>query len=165
MARPGGRFSAFFHLIDTIEKHVLVWTILALAVAGFIQVLTRYLLNYSFTWYEEVSRYTGVFIAFLGSGLGVKYGMHFSMDALSKTLARPWKNVLGAASNLVCAIFFLLVAYYSWKLVAKAFGYGTTSAAVEMPMWLAYLPIPLFSLVMALRHTRLTVEEMKGLRK
>jgi C4-dicarboxylate transporter DctQ subunit len=148
-----------------IEKHVLVWTILALAFAGFVQVLTRYLLNYSFTWYEELSRYTGVFIAFLGSGLGVKYGMHFSMDAISKMLARPWKNILDAASNLVCSIFFLLVAYYSWKLVAKAFGYGTTSAAVGLPMWLAYLPIPLFSMVIAFRHASLTVSEIRGLRK
>ncbi|PIW02243.1 MAG: TRAP transporter small permease, partial [Deltaproteobacteria bacterium CG17_big_fil_post_rev_8_21_14_2_50_51_6] len=69
--------------IDHVEKQVLVWTILGLAIIGFVQVVSRYMFNYSFTWYEELSRYIGVFVAFLGAATGVKYGMHFSMDALS----------------------------------------------------------------------------------
>jgi C4-dicarboxylate transporter DctM subunit len=42
-----------------------------------------------------MGRYVGVFIAFLGSRLGVKYGMRFSMDALASRLKKPWKNILG----------------------------------------------------------------------
>ncbi len=152
----------FFRFVNLLEKQILVWTIIGLAIVGFIQVFFRYLLNYSFTWYEELSRYLGVFVTFLGSGLGVKYGLHFSMDAVSKRLSLPYKNWLDTFSNLVCTVFFLIVTYYSWKVTYKAYGFGTTSAAVEMPMWLAYLPIPLFSLVMALRHLAAAFAEAKG---
>lgn len=151
--------------IDQVEKQVLVWTILGLALIGFIQVFCRYLFNYSFTWYEELSRYLGVFVAFLGAATGVKYGMHFSMDALSKKLKKPWKNILSVFSNLVCSVFFGVVVYYSWKVVVKNWSYETTSAAMNMPMYLAYLPIPVFSLVMAVRHLKVAAAEARDLRK
>ncbi|RJR23825.1 MAG: TRAP transporter small permease [Desulfobacteraceae bacterium] len=156
------RISRFF---DHIEKQVLVWTILALALIGFIQVVCRYLFNYSFTWYEELGRYLGVFIAFLGAATGVKYGMHFSMDALSKNLKKPWKNILSIFSNCTCALFFAVVAYYSWKVVGKNYTYETTSAAMNMPMYLAYLPIPVFSLVMTARHLKVATDDARDLRK
>ena len=156
---------SFFSIIDRIEKITLVWTILGLALIGFVQVFCRYVLNYSFTWYEEMGRYVGVFIAFLGSGLGVKYGMHFSMDALASRLKRPWKNILAIAVNLVCSLFFVTVAFYSWKVVTRMYGFGTTSAAMNMPMYLAYLPIPAFSVVIAFRHAKVASDEAKDLRK
>jgi C4-dicarboxylate transporter DctQ subunit len=151
--------------IDQIEKQVLVWTILGLAIIGFVQVLCRYLFNYSFTWYEELSRYLGVFVAFLGAATGVKYGMHFSMDALSKKLKKPWKNILAVFSNIICALFFAVVVYYSWKVVWKNYSYETTSAAMNMPMYLAYLPIPFFSLIMAVRHMKIAADETRDIRK
>jgi len=151
--------------IDHVEKQVLVWTILGLAIIGFVQVVSRYMFNYSFTWYEELSRYIGVFVAFLGAATGVKYGMHFSMDALSRKLKKPWKNILAVFSNVICALFFAVVVYFSWKVVGKNFAYETTSAAMGMPMYLAYLPIPFFSLVMAFRHLKVAVAEARDLRK
>ena len=40
--------------IDHVENTILVWTILGLAFLGFVQVITRYFFEYSFTWYEEL---------------------------------------------------------------------------------------------------------------
>jgi C4-dicarboxylate transporter DctQ subunit len=49
-----------FDTLDRIENITLVWTILGLALIGFVQVITRYVFNYSFTWFEELGRYLGV---------------------------------------------------------------------------------------------------------
>jgi len=62
------------NFIDRVENFTLVWTILGLALIGFVQVLTRYIFNYSFTWFEELGRYLGVFIAFLGASLRRLHG-------------------------------------------------------------------------------------------
>jgi TRAP-type C4-dicarboxylate transport system permease small subunit len=69
-----------FETLDKIENITLVWTILGLAFIGFVQVITRYVFNYSFTWFEELGRYLGVFVAFLGASMGVKTGSHFAME-------------------------------------------------------------------------------------
>lgn len=150
-------------VIDKIERFTLVWTILGLAVIGFIQVFARYLFNYSFTWFEELGRYLGVFVAFLGGGIGVKTGSHFTMDLIVTHLKRPWRQILQCATSVLSALFFILVAGYSWKIVGRMYGYETTSPAMQMPMYLAYLPIPVFSMIMGFRFFTAGINFLKEL--
>ncbi|MCP4020428.1 MAG: TRAP transporter small permease [Desulfobacteraceae bacterium] len=139
-------------LIDRVENFTLVWTILALAIIGFVQVIARYVFNISFTWYEELGRYLGVFIAFLGGAIGVKTGSHFTMDLIVTHLGKRWQNIVSTLTAGMSCTFFLLVAWYSWKIVLRMYGYGTTSPTMQIPMYIAYLPIPVFSMVMGFRH-------------
>lgn len=139
-------------LVDRVENFTLVWTILGLALIGFVQVIARYVFNYSFTWYEELGRYLGVFIAFLGAGIGVKTSSHFTMDLLVSKLGQPFQSLLKLLTHALCSGFFFVVAWYSWKIVARMHGYGTTSPTMQIPMYVAYLPIPVFSLVMGTRY-------------
>jgi C4-dicarboxylate transporter DctQ subunit len=150
--------------IDRMENAVLVWTILGLALVGFVQVFSRYLFNYSFTWYEELGRYLGVFVAFLGASIGVKRGSHFTMDLLVSHLVKPWQQLLRFCTCALSGGFFFLVTFYSWKIVIRMHGYGTTSPTMEIPMYLAYLPIPFFSFIMGLRFFRVGIQELLSLR-
>ncbi len=134
-----------FDLIDRIENFTLVWTILGLAFIGFVQVITRYVFNYSFTWFEELGRYLGVFVAFLGASIGVKTGSHFTMDLMVSHLKHPWQQMIRALTAGLSGLFFFAVAWYSWKLVFRMYGFETTSPTMEIPMYIAYLPIPVFS--------------------
>jgi C4-dicarboxylate transporter DctQ subunit len=139
-------------MLDRVENTVLVWTILGLALIGFIQVVSRYLFNYSFTWYEELGRFLAVFIAFLGAAIGVKTGSHFSMDLAVSHLARPWQEIVRGSVAFLSSLFFLVIAWYAWKTILRLHGFGNTSPAMGLPMYLAYLPIPIFSLVIATRY-------------
>lgn len=151
-------------LLDKAEKNVLVWTILGLAIIGFIQVFTRYLFNYSFTWYEELGRYLGVFITFLGASIGVKSGSHFTMDLFVTKLANPWQDILKSVTSFLSGSFFLLVTWYSWKILTRMYGYETTSPTMEIPMYIAYLPIPLFSMIMGLRFYANSINFLRDIR-
>lgn len=153
------------HFIDRLEKHVLVWTILGLAFIGFIQVITRYLFNYSFTWYEELGRYLGVFVAFLGASAGVKSGSHFTMNLFVLKLGSPWQQILRCITSLLSSGFFVLVTWYSWKILRRMHGYETTSPTMEIPMWIAYLPIPVFSAIMVIRFIGVGGKALRELRK
>ncbi len=160
--KPAARITSW---IDRIENTVLVWTILSLALIGFVQVFSRYLFNYSFTWYEELGRYLGVFVAFLGASIAVKTGAHFTMDLLVSNLPRPWQQLLKFSTCTLSSGFFFLVTYYSWKTVLRMHGYETTSPTMQIPMYLAYLPIPFFSIIMGLRFFRIGVSELLSLKE
>ncbi len=149
--QPGRRASSG-EIIDRLENSVLVWTILGLALIGFVQVFCRYLFNYSFTWYEELGRYLAVFIAFLGAAIGVKSGSHFSMNLVLGHLRRPWQELLQAGVAGLCALFFLVVAFATARVVLRLHGFGNTSPSLGLPMYLVYLPILLFSLLIAGRY-------------
>lgn len=150
-----------FNILDRAEKFTLVWTILGLAIIGFIQVITRYVFNYSFTWFEELGRYLGVFIAFAGAATGVKTGSHFTMDLMVSRLGHPWQKRLKAFTSVLCAVFFLVVAWVSWKIVLRMYGFETTSPTMQIPMYIAYLPIPIFSLIMGVRFIILGTRFLK----
>ncbi len=150
-------------LLDRAEKAVLVWIILGLAVIGCIEVFTRYVLNYSFTWYEELGSYLGVLFCFLGAATGVRTGSHFTMDFFVTRARRPWQQLLKCGTALLSGVFFLLVAWYSWKIVGRMHGYGTTSPAMGLPMYLAYLPIPVFSVIMGLRYLAVGFKALREL--
>ncbi len=141
----------FFSALNRIEELTLSLTFLGLALVAVIQVFTRYALDISFAWFEEAGRYVGIFATFLGASLGVKHGMHFSMDLLIGTARPVVKRILQVCIGGFCGSFLLILAFYGFRLVVRNYGFGTTSSAMQMPMYLAYLPIPFFSTIMALR--------------
>lgn len=136
---------------NKLEEAVLVVCLLGLAFLAFFEVVSRYVFNHSFTWFEELARYMGVFITFLGASLGVKYGVHFSMDYVVGKVPARVRHLMGAASGFISGGLFIMVAWLAFQHAMKLKGYGVTSAAMKLPMWLAYLPISVFGLTMGLR--------------
>lgn len=135
-----------------LEEWTLVFILLALALVSFVQVVCRYLLGFSFTWMEEITRYSSVFIAFLGAAIGVKYGTHFSMVFLYERLGSDKiRQLLLLFVNLVCCAVLLVVAWYGWEQAMKLKRFGTLTAVLRLPKYIIYLPIPVFSVIMAVR--------------
>lgn len=138
-------------------------TLLGLAVVGAIQVFFRYVLHISFAWFEEAGRYLGVFITFLGSAIGVRYGIHFTMDMVVTSLRPPWSHLLKALIGVISGLTFVVVAYYGFVLAYRNYGYETTSPVMQIPMYWPYLPIPVFSVVMAGRFFKISFQEIRSL--
>ena len=57
-----------------------------MALAVFLQFFTRYVLNNSFAWTEEIATYCLVVIVFLGSVMCVRLGRHIHVDFLFRYL-------------------------------------------------------------------------------
>ncbi|MEJ2040820.1 MAG: TRAP transporter small permease [Desulfosarcinaceae bacterium] len=137
--------------LNKLEEGTLALTLLGLALMAFMEVVSRYVFNHSFTWFEELSRYLGVFMTFLGASLGVKYGTHFSMDLMVRKAGPRGGALLNAITCLVAAALFCVLAYLGLEHMLKLKKFGVRSAAMQLPMYIAYLPIALFSATMALR--------------
>lgn len=150
-------------VINTIEEWTLVLTLLGLAFLTFIQVFSRYVLNFSFTWFEEVARYLGVFVAFLGAALGVKYGTHFSMDLIYERVSNDrFRHALKVVVAVMCGLVFIVVAYYGWEQTAKLHKFGAKTAVLQVPKYWAYIPVPFFSIIISWRFFQLAVEHLKS---
>ena len=151
-------------IANTVEEWTLVTILLGLALLTFVQVFCRYVLNFSFTWMEELARYLAVFIAFLGASLGVKYGTHFSMDLVYERVSSDrFRHGLKVIVNVLSVVLFLIVAWYGWEQAMKLRKFGVLTSALELPKYWAYLPIPFFSVFMALRFLLLAFKHVKGL--
>jgi len=138
-------------VLNRLEEGTLAFTLLGLALLAFIQVFLRYVFGHSFTWFEELSRYAGVFMTFLGASLGVKYGTHFSMDFFIKKIGPRAGHLINAVTCLGSAVLFFTLAHLGVQHALKLGKFGVKSAAMQVPMAVVYLPIAVFSFTMALR--------------
>jgi C4-dicarboxylate transporter DctQ subunit len=141
----------FLKIINSIEELLVGYVLLILAFGATYQVVMRYGFNIAYDWLEEWARYFTVLITFVGAGLGVKYGTHFSMEALTQFAPDRLAHLLKVTSNLVAALVIGVVCYFSWVQIGKLMRFEVLTPATQVPMWIPYLPIGIFSGVISFR--------------
>ena len=89
---------ALGRILRAVDRGVEV-TVMALfamiVLVGGLQVFSRYLLNASLSWSEELQRYGLIWIVFLALVIGYRRGAHIGMNLLLLKLPRAWQGGLG----------------------------------------------------------------------
>lgn len=81
----------------------------------FIQFFTRYVLNNSFAWTEEIAVYCLVAVVFLGSAMCVRLSRHIHVDFLYRYLPGLPGRVLATVVDAVRIIVFSYLAWLVWR--------------------------------------------------
>src|ERR1700712_3741896 len=90
---------------------VLFWT---LAIIVFLQFFTRYILNDSLAWTEEIARYGLMWLAFIGGAVVTRRKTQISVELLGNLMKPgPLRSALFALVDLVTLGFMGLLAYFS----------------------------------------------------
>ena len=107
-----------------------------LAVVIFYQFFTRYALNDSASWTEEIARYLLIAVAFVGAAINVRKNNHIQVDFLYRLLPHA---VNRAMSTFVDVIRILFLGYCVWLTYALMQKIGSSRMAiVDLPMGLVY---------------------------
>jgi len=142
---------SMFKYFGLLEELTVGGLLLVLAIGTTIQVFTRYFLGVTFDWFDEGSRYLLIFMTFVGAGMAVKHGAHYSMEAVVQYVPPRVAASMRMLSHLCSAVIMTVIAWYGWSQTALMARYGMKTAALGVPMWVPYLPIGLFSIFIALR--------------
>ena len=134
----------------------------AMAVLAFVNILARYLTNYSLAFTEEVEVSLLVWLTLLGAAAGFKRGAHLGLTFLVDRFPRWLRRALtvGAAA-LAVALFLALVWFGLWQLVDEA-RMGTTSEALGLPQWIYTLGLPVGGLIMIGRAVQATRRALRA---
>jgi TRAP-type C4-dicarboxylate transport system, small permease component len=142
------RIECVFKKIDVLFKWLSILTLGGMTVAIFIQVIARYLLRSSLAWSEELSRFLFIWMTFVAAYVGARQGKHIGVEALQNALTRVPSILLKILSNLFCAAFFFIVAYYTWMSWPKLM--RQISPALGLPIAYVYLCMIIGSAAIAL---------------
>jgi len=153
----------FQKIVNNIEELIVGYVLLILAFAATYQVIMRYGFNTAYDWFEEWARYLTVLVTFMGAGLGVKYGTHFSMEAFTQYCPDRIAHFLKVVANLVSCFVMAVVCYFSWIQIGKLVQFGVLTPASQVPMWIPYLPIGLFSAVISFRFLAESIRHGKAI--
>jgi TRAP-type transport system small permease protein len=123
-----------------IEHHFEDWLAFAVfwALAGivFLQFFTRYVLNDSLAWTEEIARYGLMALTFLGGAVVTRRNNHIAVALLPNLLPTRYGRALLAAVDLVTLGFLGLLAYFS-VLILERMQYQRMTV-IDLPMSVVY---------------------------
>lgn len=95
---------------------VLFWV---LSVVVFLQFFTRYVLNDSLAWTEEIARYFLIAVTFAGAVIGVRKRDHIAVELLSRYLSRRGNRVVDLAIDACSAAVFFFFAFLTARLALR----------------------------------------------
>ncbi len=120
-----------FKLVD-LPGLLALW---GLAVIVFLQFFTRYVLNDSLAWTEEIARYVLILVAFLGAITVARKGSHIFLEFFYRFLPVRIGKWLAVAMEALSFAFF---GYMAIVAVELALNTKTKMASAEIPKSLVY---------------------------
>jgi TRAP-type C4-dicarboxylate transport system permease small subunit len=106
---------------------VIFWALFAVV---FLQFYTRYVLNSSIGWTEEIARYLLIGVTFVGSIMAMRKGSHIAVEALLVFVPKEWKHWTLVIVDFLVAVFCGAMAWYGFELGNRAPGY---MVSVDIP--------------------------------
>jgi C4-dicarboxylate transporter DctQ subunit len=107
----------------------------------FLATLFRYLPGIpGIFWAEEVARYLLIWTVFLSSGLAIRRGAHIAVDILPTTLKGKARSVLLTVNWCAVGTLLGILLFYGARMARL--NMSQMSSALQMPMGIPYLAIP-----------------------
>jgi TRAP-type C4-dicarboxylate transport system permease small subunit len=127
---------------------VLFW---ALAFIVFLQFFTRYVLNDSLAWTEEIARYGLMWIVFVGGAMVTRRNTHIAVELISNVMKPgPLRAALLAFVDIVKLAFIALLAWLSVTIIERMAIQRMT--VIDLPMSYVYAGVGLGCFLMLVRQ-------------
>jgi TRAP-type C4-dicarboxylate transport system permease small subunit len=135
-----GQFHATDEAVDLSHTTFEAWVALVifwmLGATVFYQFFTRYVLNNSASWTEEIARYLLIATVFVGAAIGVVKNNHIQVDLLYRYLPRSVGRTMALLVDVLRIAFFGAMVVLTAQMMQKMENYKMT--IVDLPMNLLY---------------------------
>ncbi len=145
-----------------IEEGLVALLIASMTLITFVQVVARYVFNYSFVWALELTTFLFGGLIFLGISYGVRVGAHIGVDVLVRTLPRGAARAVAVAATLLCLVYAAIVFVGGWIYVDKIRQIGILAQDLPVPQWVPRAVLPLGFALLFFRFGEVLVRALRG---
>jgi TRAP-type C4-dicarboxylate transport system permease small subunit len=135
-----GQFHAVDEEVDLSDTPVEAWVALGffwlLGATVFYQFFTRYVLNNSASWTEEIARYLLIAVVFTGATIGVAKNNHIQVDFFYKFMPTWLSKLMNHLVDIMRIAFFGAATVLTGQMMEKLGTYKMT--IIDLPMNLVY---------------------------
>ena len=136
-----GEFHVEDEAIDLSHTTFEAWLALGifwlLGLTVFYQFLTRYVLNDSAAWTEEIARYQLIAVVFIGAAIGVAKNNHIHVDFFYRHMPAWMGRGMSALVDVLRICFFAAAVVMTVQMMLKI-GNQTRMTIVDLPMNIVY---------------------------
>ena len=144
------------------EEIMLVLSLGLMVALIFGQVIGRYVFSSAPSWTEEMARYIHIFQVWIGASYTVKLRQHIRVEAFITRFHGVFRQVLEILSIVIWFVMALFLAVFGTELVLSSINHGQLAPAMQIPIWIPYLAIPLGGIGMAIRLVIQVKEVIQG---
>jgi TRAP-type C4-dicarboxylate transport system permease small subunit len=125
---------------DRVAEKVLIFLISAMFIAVLVQIFHRYIIihfiKFSFPYTEEFARYSTIWITYLGIAVGLKEGIHVSLDLIYTKLSSKVQRLFYIVQRIIMLYFTLVIFIAGWNFLGRIS--SNVSTTMRIPMIWAY---------------------------
>lgn len=133
--------------LNTILEKILITILGVMVINVSWQVFSRYVLATPSSFTDELARYLMIWLGVMGTAYVSGKRLHVAIDILPDKLSPKRQVKLKKIINLIIILFAILIFVVGGsKLVYLSYILGQKSAALQIPLYVVYLCIPLSGL-------------------
>lgn len=136
---------------DDAPAFILFWL---LAAVVFTQFFTRYVLNDSLGWTEEIARYLLIGVTFVGGMMAVRKGSNIAIEVFYLFVPRGLRRVV---STLVDVSLIVIYAWFTWLCTKLAMRTFSMMVSLDLPKSVIYWTVAAGFAGMTIYQLRRTV--------
>lgn len=139
------------------------WIALAIfwCLAGviFLQFFTRYALNDSAGWTEEIARYLLIATVFIGASIAVRKNNQIQVDFFYRILPKKLMRVMATLVDVVRVAFLAYAIWLTYQLIVRIG--GSSMSVVDLPIGIVYCFVLFGFVLMTWRAVQVTVTNFR----
>jgi TRAP-type C4-dicarboxylate transport system permease small subunit len=129
-----------------IDHWIAAALLMTMALIAFVNVLSRYFVNFSIGSTEEITINLFVWMTVVGTGIAFERGAQLGMVTFFNLFPIKMRKALVVFSALLGAGLFVLVCWYMIQAIYDEITlFHATSASLGIPVWIYYAGVPLLS--------------------
>ncbi len=133
---------------------------LAMSIIVGVQVFSRYALNYSLFWSEELARYLLVWLTFLGASAAYRRRVHPGIDVLVKRMPDGMAKASAILVHLISIGLFTVMIVFGIRFAH--FVRFQISPALYLPKWFLFSVIPASGLILTIHALAFMLNDIRG---
>ncbi len=122
-----------------------------MAVIIILQVFQRYVLQHSLDWPEELARYFFIYSVYVGASYAASGRRHLEVTVVRTVFGKKAGNYFTIIAYIITVVFCGLMFIWGVRMVDFVITTNQLAPALQFPMYIAYICIPLGFFLMGLR--------------
>jgi C4-dicarboxylate transporter DctQ subunit len=150
-------------ILSKVENILAAGSLGAAALLAIVAVILRTFFNEILFWSEEAIIYLVIFSTFFGAVITLRHNEHVNVDLIAAFTKERGKRIMAFIAALVTLIYLGAVGWFAWVLVFEPRSSLTVTPALELPLWVVTLPLPIGFTLMFLRTVEVLVRLTRGM--